>query len=157
MTRADDNAGESDPFDLNRFLAAQEDCYDDVLAELNAGQKRTHWMWFIFPQLDGLAFSAMSKRYAIRSLEEAQAYLDHPILGPRLLQCAQAVVDVEERSAAEIFGSPDDLKLKSCATLFAAMSPPDSVFERILAKYYDNVPDDRTLQLVEKLKKQAAD
>jgi uncharacterized protein (DUF1810 family) len=105
-------------------------------------------MWYIFPQLDGLAFSAISKHYAIKSLAEAKAYLDHPLLGPRLLECAEAAVRLEGRSATEIFGSPDDLKLRSCATLFSRVSPRDSVFERLLAKYYPGEPDGRTLQLL---------
>src|SRR3989442_11173428 len=110
----------NDPFDLNRFLVAQQDDYDSALAEIKNGQKESHWMWYIFPQLDGLAFSATSKFYAIKSIAEAQAYLNHPILGPRLLECAEAVVAVDGLSAVEIFGRPDDLKLRSCATLFAA-------------------------------------
>jgi uncharacterized protein (DUF1810 family) len=105
-------------------------------------------MWYIFPQFDGLAFSSTSKHYAIKSIEEAKAYLDHPVLGPRLLECAEAVVRVEGRSATEIFGSPDDLKLKSCATLFAGVLPPGSVFERLLAKYYRGERDQKTLRLL---------
>ena len=111
----------NDPYDLNRFVRAQEDDYERALSEITSGRKRTHWMWYIFPQLDGLAFSPTSKRYAIKSVEEARAYLEHPILGPRLLNCAEAAVGVEGRSATEIFGSPDDLKLKSCATLFSCV------------------------------------
>ena len=125
----------NDPYDLSRFVRAQQDDYERALSEITSGQKRTHWMWYIFPQLDGLAFSPTAKRYAIKSVEEARAYLEHPVLGPRLLNCAEAVVGVEGRSAAEIFGSPDDLKLKSCATLFASVAPPGSVFDRLLEKY----------------------
>jgi uncharacterized protein (DUF1810 family) len=139
-----------DPFDLNRFLEAQEDDYDLALSELRAGQKRSHWMWYIFPQLDGLAFSDTSRFYSIKSIEEAHAYLDHPVLGPRLLACAEAAVAVEGRSAMQIFGSPDDLKLRSCATLFAAVTPAGSVFERIIDKYYQGVRDGRTLDLLAK-------
>ena len=124
----------SDLYDLGRFVRAQEDDYEQALAEIRGGRKRTHWMWYIFPQFDGLAFSSTSKHYAIKSVEEAKAYLDHPILGPRLLECAEAVLRVEGRSATEIFGSPDDLKLRSCATLFACVSPPGSVFDRLLEK-----------------------
>lgn len=138
----------NDPHQLSRFLKAQEGDYPQALAEIRAGWKRTHWMWYIFPQLDGLAFSATSKHFAIKSLDEARAYLAHPILGPRLLQCAEAVLAVEGRSAAEIFGSPDDLKLRSCVTLFACVSPPGSVFERLLAKYYPGGRDDRTIELL---------
>jgi uncharacterized protein (DUF1810 family) len=105
-------------------------------------------MWYIFPQFDGLAFSSTSKHYAIKSIEEAKAYLDHPILGPRLLESAEAVLRVEGRTASEIFGSPDDLKLRSCATLFACVSPPGSVFDRLLSKYYRGRRDGKTLQLL---------
>src|SRR5258708_14054298 len=104
-------------------------------------------MWYIFPQLDGLAFSATSKFYAIKSIAEAQAYLNHPVLGPRLRECAEAAVAVDGLSAREIFGSPDDLKLRSCATLFAAGSSAGSVFDQILAKYYHRDRDDPTLPL----------
>lgn len=142
----------ADPFDLRRFLEAQEADYERALSELESGQKRTHWMWYIFPQLDGLGSSTMAKRYAIKSIEEATAYLKHPVLGSRLLECAEAVVHVEGRPIAAIMGSPDDVKLKSCATLFASVSPADSVFERILAKFYRGTRDDMSLQLLEKLK-----
>jgi uncharacterized protein (DUF1810 family) len=152
MTATSETPIVNDPFDLSRFVTAQEDNYQEALSEIRAGQKRTHWMWFIFPQIDGLAFSSMSKRYSIKSIEEAQAYLKHLVLGLRLLECAEAVMGVEGRTITEIFGSPDDLKLKSCATLFAAVSPPGSVFERILEKYYHGKRDDKTLQLLEKLK-----
>jgi uncharacterized protein (DUF1810 family) len=144
----DDSRSTDDPFDLNRFLRAQEDDYDDALQEIKNGQKRRHWMWYIFPQIDGLALSSTSKYYAIRSIEEARAYLAHSVLGPRLLECAEAVVGVEGRSARSIFGTPDDLKLRSCATLFACVMPAGSVFERLLAKYYGGGRDDRTLQLL---------
>jgi uncharacterized protein (DUF1810 family) len=133
---------------LNRFVRAQETDYQRALSEIRSGRKRSHWMWYIFPQIDGLAFSSTSKHYAIKSLAEAKAYLDHPILGPRLLECAQAVIGVEGRSATEIFGSPDDLKLRSSATLFACVSPPGSVFDRLLEKYYRGERDGKTLQLL---------
>jgi uncharacterized protein (DUF1810 family) len=153
MATASDTRGTDDPFDLARFLKAQESDYKDALAEIKSGQKRTHWMWYIFPQIDGLAFSSMSKFFSIKGIEEARAYLNHPVLGSRLLECAQAVVDVERRSIAEILGSPDELKLRSCATLFAAESPSGSVFERILERYYHGVRDEKTLHLIEKLNK----
>ena len=137
-----------DPHDLGRFVQAQEDNYADARAEIAAGRKRTHWMWYVFPQLDGLAFSSTSKHYAIKSLDEAKAYLDHPVLGPRLLECAEAALRVEGRSATQVFGSPDDMKLKSCATLFALVAPPGSAFERLLAKYYRGERDGRTLRLL---------
>ena len=148
MTLSDDVHSAGDPSDLSRFIHAQEGDYERALAELRSGQKRTHWMWYIFPQLDGLGFSATARRYAITSIEEAAAYLAHPILGPRLQQCAEAVLRIEGRSATAIFGSPDDLKLRSCATLFAAVSPPGSVFDHLLTKYYHGERDAKTLQLL---------
>ena len=148
MTPSDDVRGTRDPYDLSRFVHAQADDYDRALAEIRSGRKRTHWMWYIFPQLDGLAFSATSKRYAIKSAAEAAAYLAHPILGPRLRECTEAVLHIDGRSASAIFGSPDDLKLRSCATLFASVSPPGSVFDRLLAKYYGGERDAKTLQLL---------
>ena len=129
-------------------MRAQEADYEQALSEIRSGKKRTHWMWYIFPQIDGLGFSSTAKRYAIKSIVEAKAYLDHPILGPRLLECAEAVVGVKGRSATEIFGTPDDLKLRSCATLCACVSPRDSVFDRLLAKYYRGERDGKTLQLL---------
>ena len=148
MTTSDDVRSAGDPFGLGRFVDAQEGDYERALAELRSGRKRTHWMWYIFPQLDGLAFSATSKRYAIKSVEEAHAYLAHPVLGPRLRQCAEALLRIEGHSATTIFGSPDDLKLRSCATLFACVSPPGSVFERVLDAYYRGERDGKTLQLL---------
>ncbi len=137
-----------DPYDLNRFILAQENDYAPALAEIRSGRKRTHWMWYIFPQLDGLGFSETARRYAIRSLDEAWAYLEHPVLGPRLVECAEAVLAVQGRSAREIFGAPDDLKLRSCATLFAEVSSSDSVFHRLIQVYFDGAPDGRTLTLL---------
>jgi uncharacterized protein (DUF1810 family) len=137
-----------DPYCLSRFLQAQESDYELALSEIKGGRKRTHWMWYIFPQIDGLAFSSTAQHYSIKSIEEAKAYLQHPVLGPRLLDCAEAVVRIEGRSAAQIFGSPDDLKLRSCATLFACVSPAGSVFERLLGKYYGGSRDGKTLQLL---------
>lgn len=137
-----------DPYDLNRFVRAQERDFAQALAEIKAGEKRSHWMWYIFPQIDGLAFSSTSKHYAIKSVEEARAYLNHPVLGPRLVECAEAALRVERRSAAEIFGWPDDLKLRSSMTLFACVTPPGSAFDRVLAKYYEGVRDGKTLALL---------
>lgn len=147
MHRASDTLG-SDPYDLNRFLEAQKEDYAQALSEIQRGRKTSHWMWYIFPQLEGLAFSATSRHYSIKSIEEARAYLDHAVLGQRLLECTEAVMAVEGRSAREIFGSPDDLKLRSCATLFAQVAPPDSVFERLLGKYYGGAGDEKTLDLL---------
>jgi uncharacterized protein (DUF1810 family) len=157
MATASDTRNTNDPFELSRFLKAQDGDYEHIVSEIKGGQKRTHWIWYIFPQLDGLAFSSMSKRYSIKSIEEAKEYLGHPVLGSRLLECAQAVIDVEGRSIAEIFGSPDDLKLRSCATLFASVLPSGSVFDRILEKYYRGVRDDKTLKLLKNLQAKAGD
>ena len=148
MFHSDKPRSPDDPHDLIRFVEAQEDHFAQALAEISSGRKRSHWMWFIFPQIDGLAFSSTSKRYSIKSVEEAKAFLNHPVLGPRLLECMDAVVRVEGRSATDIFGSPDDLKLRSCATLFASVSPPNSVFERVIDKYYQGERDGKTLQLL---------
>lgn len=136
------------PHDLNRFLLAQNGDFDIALSEITSGKKRTHWMWFIFPQFDGLGYSSTSRHFAIKNLEEAKAYLEHPILGTRLLACAEAVMGIEERTAHEIFGSPDDTKLKSCVTLFACVSGPGSIFDRLLVKHYQGKRDEKTLKLV---------
>jgi uncharacterized protein (DUF1810 family) len=138
----------NDSYDLERFVQAQEGVYQRALGEIASGNKQTHWMWFIFPQLDGLGTSPMARRYAISGLDEARAYLAHPILGPRLRQCAAAATAVTGLSALHIFGSPDHLKLRSSATLFAAVSPPDSLFHRLLDKYFEGKPDSRTLDLL---------
>jgi uncharacterized protein (DUF1810 family) len=138
----------SDDHDLNRFVEAQRSTYERALGELRSGRKRSHWMWYIFPQLAGLGRSASSRHYAIGSAEEAQAYLEHPLLGLRLVECATTVVEIEGRSAYEIFGSPDDLKLHSSATLFARVSAPGSVFSRLLAKYFAGREDAQTLRLL---------
>ena len=138
-----------DPHELNRFLHAQESDYERALYELRRGEKRTHWMWYIFPQFDGLAWSSISKRYAIRTVAEAKAYIAHPILGSRLIECCEAVVGVKGKSVAEIFGTPDDMKLRSCVTLFAAVSPAGSVFDEVLQKYFVATRDAKTLQLMD--------
>ena len=139
----------ADSFDLERFTRAQAEIYPQVLAELGDGQKRTHWMWFIFPQIAGLGHSTTAQYYAIRGLAEARQYLDHPVLGPRLDECAEAVLAIQGRSALEIFGSPDNLKLRSCMTLFACITEPGSVFMRVLDQYFSGERDLRTLQLLE--------
>ena len=136
--------------DLDRFVDAQLDAYTRALAEIRAGRKQTHWMWFIFPQIAGLGSSPTAQHYAIRSRAEAEAYLGHPVLGPRLIECAEATVALDGRSAAEVFGFPDDRKLRSSATLFAEVSPTGSVFERLLDKYFDGQRDEKTLQLLGK-------
>lgn len=139
--------GANDPFDLERFLAAQAVTYDQALAELVAGRKRTHWMWYVFPQLQGLGRSELARRYAIRDHAEAAAYLAHPILGERLRACARAVVSHTHGTATEILGSPDDLKLRSSATLFAAVAPGEE-FDRVLARFFGGAPDPATLALL---------
>jgi uncharacterized protein (DUF1810 family) len=135
-----------DPFQLDRFVEAQSRIYETVLAELCQGRKVSHWMWFVFPQIEGLGLSAISQHYAITCLDEARAYLAHPVLGPRLIECAEAVNAVDGRSAHEIFGTPDDLKLRSCLTLFAQAAPDKSVFADALAKYFAGDPDPATLE-----------
>ncbi|HVE89886.1 MAG TPA: DUF1810 domain-containing protein, partial [Burkholderiaceae bacterium] len=136
------------PHNLGRFLSAQADSYGTVISELCQGRKRSHWMWYIFPQYVGLGLSPASQCYAIKSMSEVGAYLSHPVLGPRLIECFEAVMRIERRSAREIFGAPDDLKLKSSATLFARASAPDSVFQRVLDKYFDGERDGHTLRLI---------
>lgn len=138
----------ADPFDLQRFVDAQARNYADAIEELRAGEKRSHWMWYVFPQYAGLGRSEVARRFAILSLDEANAYLRHHILGPRLVECAQAVLAVQGKTAHDIFGSPDDLKLHSSATLFARLAEPGSVFHRILDRYFDGEADKRTLDLL---------
>ena len=129
---------------LQPFIDAQDSVYEQALAELKAGAKRSHWMWFIFPQIAGLGHSAMAQRYAIGDIEEARAYLAHPLLGGRLRECTQAALDVSGKSAHDIFGSPDDLKFRSSLTLFDKVSPND-VFQSALKKYFDGKNDPLTI------------
>ncbi len=143
-----DSASDRGPYDLSRFVSAQEGVYERVLAELRGGLKRTHWMWYIFPQIDGLGYSPTARHYAVKSLEEARLYLSHPVLGARLVECAESVLCVHGRSASDIFGYPDDMKLQSSMTLFALVSGPRSAFERVLDKYYQGKRDAATLQIV---------
>ena len=138
----------NEPPDLKRFLDAQEGVYEQALSEIREGRKRSHWMWYIFPQYDGLGFSSTSQRYAIKSAAEAMAYLRHPVLGPRLIGCCKAALEIEDRSAYELFGSPDEIKLQSCATLFSAVSPVGSVFEQLLTKFFEGKSDEKTLRLM---------
>jgi uncharacterized protein (DUF1810 family) len=134
-----------DPYDLQRFVLAQDRVFDHVLSELRAGMKTSHWMWFIFPQIRGLGRSPISLEYAISSREEARAYLQHPILGPRLKECTRLVLGLQGRAVEDIFGSPDDMKFRSSMTLFAQVSPEDDIFQRALEKYFAGVPDQLTL------------
>jgi uncharacterized protein (DUF1810 family) len=138
----------STPDALQRFVDAQAPVIDTVLEELRAGRKRSHWMWFIFPQLDGLGHSAMARRYAIASLAEAQRYIAHPLLGPRLETCSALVLAVEGASLDLILGPPDDLKFRSSMTLFARAAPEKTVFDACLRKYFDREPDPRTVALL---------
>ncbi|MBW0013021.1 DUF1810 domain-containing protein [Mycobacterium sp.] len=131
----------SDPFDLKRFVDAQDRVYDDVVDELRAGRKRSHWMWFVFPQLRGLGSSPMADRYGIASVDEARAYLRHDLLGPRLRECTRLVNEVQGRSAKQIFGSPDDLKLRSSMTLFARAAEDNADFVALLDTYYGGEED----------------
>jgi len=137
-----------DPYNLNRFVEAQERDYARAVSELRHGRKRSHWMWYVFPQFEGLGFSATSRWYSIKSMAEARAYLSHPVLGPRLAECVDTVLKVEGQTALQILGSPDDLKLRSCATLFACVSPPGSLFHQLLEKYFQGQWDARTLELL---------
>ncbi len=150
MTKTSDISNADDPFQLSRFIIAQESIYDAVLEELREGQKQSHWMWYIFPQIDGLAQSATSKYYAIKSIEEAQQYLEHPVLGKRLVECTELVLAVQGRSISQIFGYPDDMKFKSSMTLFAQATPPHSVFAQALDKYYNGEQDAKTVQILER-------
>jgi len=138
----------SDPYNLNHFLDAQERVYDTVLNELRAGRKSSHWIWFIFPQIAGLGHSSMAQQFAIASLDEAKAYLQHPTLGPRLKACTQLVLDVNGRSAEEIFGYPDHLKFRSCMTLFLTAATDNTLFNNALLKYFDGKPDQSTLDIL---------
>lgn len=143
-----DRSADADPFDLRRFVAAQAPVIDDVIAELTAGRKRTHWMWFVFPQIAGLGFSPTAQFYAIASRAEALAYWRHPLLGPRLARCAALVRDARAHGVQAIFGSPDDLKLRSSMTLFAAVAIDEPVFRAVLERYWHGEPDARTLALL---------
>lgn len=138
----------NDPHNLKRFVDAQNRVYDHVCVELRAGQKTSHWIWFIFPQLRGLGRSHMANEYGISSREEAVAYLQHPILGERLRECARLVNSVAGRSISGILGFPDDLKFRSSMTLFANVAPQDQIFKHALEKYFDGEPDRLTLQLL---------
>jgi len=137
-----------DPHNLNRFLTAQAPVYPQILAELEAGEKHTHWIWFIFPQLKGLGLSPQSEFYGIASLAEAQAYAQHPTLGPRLDQCTRLANQVENRPIRQILGPPDDLKFRSSMTLFARAAPQNPIFQAALNKYFNGQPDPRTLELL---------
>ena len=131
------------------FVSAQDEVYRDVLAELTSGRKVTHWMWFVFPQLAGLGASFMAQKFAIASLDEARAYLAHPTLRPRLLECTKLLLSLPEVNVTRVLGSPDDVKFRSCMTLFSIADPAEPLFHAALAKYFDGVPDTRTISLLE--------
>jgi uncharacterized protein (DUF1810 family) len=135
----------------NRFLYAQQNIYTQVIKELQNGKKTTHWMWFIFPQIDGLGHSSTAKYYAINSIEEAKEYIDHPILGKRLLESSNIILKIEGRSVEDIFGYPDYLKLKSCMTLFNFITPEQKVFSNVLKKYFAGEKDEQTLSILQKM------
>ncbi len=138
-------AATNDPFDLQRFVDAQDRIYDTVIDELTAGRKRSHWMWFVFPQLRGLGSSSTAVRFGISSADEARAYLAHELLGPRLRECARLVARIDGRSAEEIFGRPDDMKLRSSMTLFARTAEENADFVAVLEKFYGGEEDTATL------------
>lgn len=135
-------------FDLQRFVEAQEPVYDDIRSELTAGGKTSHWMWFVFPQLQGLGRSAMAIKYEIASIQEAQAYWQHPILGVRLKECVELVLAVKGKTAFQIFGTPDDLKFRSSMTLFFKAVPDKQLFKLAVTKYFDGRDDSRTIELL---------
>ena len=143
------NTDPLDSFNLQRFIQAQDPVFKRVQDELGAGHKRSHWMWFIFPQLAGLGGSEMSRHFAIRSAEEATAYLNHPLLGSRLRTCTQLVLNIEKSSIAAIFGHPDNLKFHSSMTLFAQVAADDSLFHQALNRYFHGILDDWTLSLLD--------
>jgi uncharacterized protein (DUF1810 family) len=138
----------ADPHGLKRFVDAQEPVYQEVLEELRAGKKRSHWIWFIFPQIAGLGNSPTAQRYAIASIDEALAYLGHPILGARLRECTAIVNQIEGRTVSEIFGWPDDMKFRSCMTLFAQATTDNQVFRDALEKYFSGEADQQTLRRI---------
>jgi uncharacterized protein (DUF1810 family) len=134
-----------DPYNLQRFVEAQDSVYVQVVAELRQGYKASHWMWFVFPQIAGLGHSAMARQFAISGLDEARAYLQHPVLGPRLTECTRLVTQITGRTIDQIFGSPDDMKFRSSMTLFARAAPEDKLFEDALQKYFHGAYDQQTL------------
>ena len=139
-------------YDLDRFLKAQQNDYDIALAEIKNGRKRSHWMWYVFPQIQGLGFSETSRYYAIKDIDEAKAFLNHPVLGERLIEISRALVYLKQNDAYSIFGSPDDMKLKSSMTLFASVHGTDMVFQAVLDRFFDGEKDLSTLQALTKHK-----
>lgn len=140
-----------DSFDLMRFVNAQDRTYESALSELRLKKKRSHWMWYMFPQVEGLGHSSTSKRYSIKSLEEAKRYMSHPVIGARLIECTVIVLNIEDRSAKEVFGLPDNMKLKSSMTLFEYISEPGSVFVLVLDKFFFGERCEKTLHLLKEM------
>lgn len=138
-------------YDLKRFYKAQEYDYETALSEIRNGRKESHWMWYIFPQVAGLGRSTMAEYYAIRSKEEAKAYIEDPVLGKRLIEISQALLQVDSDDAEKVMGWPDNLKLKSCMTLFAEVAPEQPVFRNVLEKFYDGEMDGKTLDILKKM------
>jgi uncharacterized protein (DUF1810 family) len=138
-----------DPYNLNRFVEAQNPVYSRVCDELRKGRKMSHWMWFIFPQIAGLGFSSMSRRFSITSLDEARAYLDHPVLGPRLIECTKLVCAIPQKTIHEILGSPDDMKFRSCMTLFCQAADQPDLFKDALKRYFSGQLDTLTLERIQ--------
>jgi len=135
---------------LKRFVDAQQSDYQTALTEIKNGRKRSHWMWYIFPQIQGLGFSETSRFYAIKDLTEAEEYLDHPVLGPRLIEICDELLKLKTNSASQVFGDPDDMKLKSSMTLFAAANHTNTVFQQVLDKFFKGQQDNKTLQIINK-------
>jgi len=138
----------NDPYNLQRFIDAQTSDYEIAMKEITQGRKRSHWMWYIFPQITGLGHSAMAQRYAITSLDEAIAYYQHPVLGKRLIEISKALLSLATKDATRIFGTPDDMKLKSCMTLFAMVPNADPVFGLVLKKFFNGIKDEVTLEMI---------
>jgi uncharacterized protein (DUF1810 family) len=136
---------------INRFIRAQENIYPQIVNELQNGKKTSHWMWFIFPQIEGLGFSSTSKYYSIKTIAEAKEYVMHPVLGKRLLECSTILLNIEGKSAESIFGYPDNLKLQSSMTLFSFTSPESTVFLNVLNKYFNNKKDQKTLDILKSM------
>jgi len=141
-------ANSADPHNLQRFVDAQEHYYEQAMAEICAGKKRSHWMWFVFPQIDGLGRSPTSRQFAIKNRSEAECYLAHPVLGPRLIECCEALLAQPNDSAHDVFEYPDDLKLRSSMTLFARTSPSNPIFQKVLDRFFGGSQDERTIQLL---------
>ena len=137
-----------DEFNLDRFIEAQSSSYEDAMFELSLGKKTGHWMWYIFPQIDGLGSTDMAKLYSIKSLKEANAYLEHPILGERLIDSCEILLNLDAPSISDVMGFPDDLKLKSSMTLFEYASKPNSIFKKVLIRYFDNELDETSIKLI---------